>query len=203
LIGELLAQTIRTNYLKQLLSLPPPLVSVHIRRGDFRTLKPDENFASVGNVRTPDCYFHKVLTDLRSAAGYQVPITVFSDGTPDELRFIMDLPDVNLSPAPNDVVDLLLLARSRVIICSAASTFSEWAGYLSNAVILRHPQHIHSPIRSSDLRTTHYEGATPNSPEEWSELWQARLHAAIEGNVQVPGFISAAGQAHQPLGRAR
>ena len=44
---------------------------------------------------------------------------------------------------------MLLLSKSKIIVTSAASTFSYWSGFLSEAPIIMHPDHIHKPIRAN------------------------------------------------------
>jgi hypothetical protein len=157
------------------------MIALHIRRGDFRALRPTENFAKVGNVRTSDAYFLSIISHLRAAAGSDIPITVFSDGKDDELRAFFDLPNVARSTASNDLLDLLLMARSRVIVTSAGSSFGDWAAYLSDAVVLRHPDHIHAPIRPGAVRERNYEGPSPSSDSEWRELWATAIAPALLG----------------------
>jgi len=67
------------------------------------------------------------------------------------------------------------MAKSRVIITSAGSTFSEWAAYLSDAVVLRHPDHIHAPIRPLMMQSRCYEGPPPGSAPEWKGFCEQTL----------------------------
>jgi hypothetical protein len=48
---------------------PPPIISVHVRMGDFRKLAEGEDFAQVGLVRTPLNYFSGVIEKLRTLFG--------------------------------------------------------------------------------------------------------------------------------------
>ena len=166
---------IRPVYAESLERLVPPIIAIHVRRGDFRQLNPNENFRDVGGVRTPDRYFTDIIHQMRSAAGVDLPITVFSDGSDKELSSLLSLPNVSRSKAQNDVEDLLLMSRSRVIVLSAGSTYSEWAGFLSDAVLLRHPDHINGHIRPATIRQNLYEGPPPSSPGEWNHFWKASL----------------------------
>ena len=190
LIQSRLFGLIRPHYRRQLFDHVAPVVALHIRRGDFRPLKANEDFARVGNVQTPNDYFLSIIAGIRSAAGRAVPITVFSDGSDAELAFVLTLPGVTRSQTTNDVVDLLLMSRARVIVPSAGSTFSEWAGFLSDAAIVRHPDHIHAPIRSPDLSSGAFEQPTPASQAEWNSWWQ-RAQSLIEANdAAAPHFLS-------------
>ncbi len=139
----------------QLTSKPVPVIGVHIRMGDFRKLALDEDFRKVGTVRTPEHYFVDMISSIRRIHGSNLPVSVFTDGFIHEFESIFKLPDVQLIEGNTDIIDLLLLSRSKIIITSAGSTFSYWAGFLSDAIIIMHPDHIHQPIRSTEI----YEGA--------------------------------------------
>ena len=121
---------IRDQYKRELDALRPPVVAVHVRRGDFRSLRVGEDFKHVGGVRTADQYFADLIEQIRHVSGWDLPVTVFSDGTDDEIAFLTRMPGVTRSPPTSDVVDLLLMARARIIITSAGSTFGEWAAFL-------------------------------------------------------------------------
>jgi hypothetical protein len=167
--GRLLA-IMRDPYKKEADTLQPPVVAVHVRRGDFRSLRVGEDFAHVGGVRTAEQYFADLIEQIRHVSGWDLPVTVFSDGTDDEITLLTRMPAVTRSPATSDVVDLLLMARARVIITSAGSSFGEWAAFLSEAAVLRHPAHIHAPIRPTPYTDLHYEGPAPARPQDWSGL---------------------------------
>ena len=169
-IRDRLLAMVRDQYKKELDALRIPVVGVHIRRGDFRRLRLGEDFARVGGVRTADQYFADLIEQIRHVSGRDLPVTVFSDGTDDEVAFLTRMPGVTRSPATSDVVDLLLMARSRIIITSAGSTFGEWAAFLSEAAVLRHPAHIHAPIRPPQYTELYYEGPAPAKPLDWSGL---------------------------------
>jgi len=174
-IRSRLLAMIRDQYKKELDALRPPVVAVHVRRGDFRSLRVGEDFAHVGGVRTADQYFADLIKQIRHVSGWDLPVTVFSDGTDDEVAFLTRMSGVTRSPAFSDVVDLLLMARARIIITSAGSTFGEWAAFLSEAAVLRHPGHIHAPIRPTQYTDLYYEGPAPARPKDWSGLLLANV----------------------------
>lgn len=64
----------------------------------------------------------------------------------------------------------MLMSKSKIIIASAGSTFSLWAGFVSDAALILHPDHIHAPIRPSSLHTSLYEGAAIGAWETWNPL---------------------------------
>lgn len=136
-----------------------PAIGVHIRMGDFRKLKPGEDFSKVGAVRTPEEYFINIIESIRKIHGSQLPVSVFTDGYRHELQELWKLGNIEMVEGNKDIVDMLLLSRSRILVASAGSTFSYWAGFLANAPIILHPDHIHGSIRPEDTNTSFYEGA--------------------------------------------
>ena len=82
--GQLFAM-IRDQYKREPDALRPPVVAVHVRRGDFRSLRVGEDFAHFGLVRTADQYFADLIEQIRHVSGWDLPVTVFSDGTDDEI----------------------------------------------------------------------------------------------------------------------
>ena len=157
LVNELLWSLIKPALHKQINALTPPCIGVHIRMGDFRKLKPDEDFGTVGAVRTPEAYFVKTIQAIRELNGTDLPVCIFSDGFREELQQILSLPNTILIEGNNDLVDLLLLSKSRLIITSAGSTFSYWASFLSEGIIIQHPDHPLN-IRKIEHVVLPYEG---------------------------------------------
>ncbi len=149
---------------KKLSSLDIPCIGVHIRMGDFRKLRQGEDFKKVGAVRTPEEYFIDVIHRLREIHGTELPVAVFTDGYENELTSLFKIGNIKMVKGNPDIVDLLLLSRSRVIVTSAGSTFSYWAGFLSDAPLIMHPDHIHNSIRPAELGNEIYEGPISLSP---------------------------------------
>jgi hypothetical protein len=135
-----------------------PIIGVHVRMGDFRVLKEGENFAQVGSVRTPLDYFITIINKIRNIHGSILPVTIFTDGFISEIAPLLKLENTITADKNSDIVDLLLLSKSKVIISSAGSTFSYWAAFLSNAPVIMHPDHIHESIRPPYMNSQYYEG---------------------------------------------
>lgn len=153
-----------------LAQLPVPIIGLHVRMGDYRPLRAGEDFAKAGLTRTPLGYFIDVIESVRAAHGSCLPVTIFSDGHDHELRELLALPAVSRARPSTDIVDLLNLARSRVLVCSAGSTFSYWAAFLADAPVILHPDHIHQSIRSASLGATYYEGAPKGADGQMPQL---------------------------------
>jgi hypothetical protein len=157
---------------------PRPVIGIHVRRGDFGPLAPDHDLSrSLGP--TPLSHFQRLIEGAREIAGERLPVTVFSDGRDDELAPLLAMPAVTRAPARPAIVDLLVLARSRVVIPSAWSTFSMWSAFLSDAPVLLHPmkhEHITS-IRPAAQNRRFYEGTVPERPRDWPALLVDNLRA--------------------------
>lgn len=177
LVRTSLRQMMRAHLHEQLARLERPWIGVHIRMGDFRPLQPGEDFAKVGAVRTPLSYFSQLIVGIRSIHGADLPATIFSDGHDDELREILQLPNVHRAPRQADVLDLLLLAQSRLMIASAGSTFSYWSGFLADAPLLLHPDHIHAPIRTAPVNQLYFEGGVRGPASDWPTLLKQNILA--------------------------
>lgn len=129
-------------------ALPAPVISVHVRCGDFKPPDPSVPFAKQGAKRTPLEYFIDVLDRLRRDARWRgAPISIFSDGTREELAPLLAVPDTRLVSLRSDLAEILFMARSEVIVPGAGSTFSAWAGFLSDAHYVHHPDHFYCAAR--------------------------------------------------------
>jgi len=144
--------------LRQIDAQPPPCIGVHIRMGDFRKLQAGADFAASGHTRTPEHYFISIIEGVRQIAGKNLAVTVFTDGYKHEFKYLFDMPAVVMAENNPDIVDMVLLSKSKFIITSASSTFSYWAGFLSDAPLIMHPDHIHQPLRPVQVKNELYEG---------------------------------------------
>lgn len=160
---------IKPRYRKQLLRQKFPVIGVHIRRSDFRELEPGESLGENCNVRTPIAYYLDVISALRRKAGLPLPVTVFTDGRVEDVADILALPDVVMATPNPDIVDLLLLSKSKYLVTSLGSTFSYWAAYLSRGHVITHPAHV-VKIRSQAVNANPYEG-----PMTSEHPWDAAL----------------------------
>jgi hypothetical protein len=167
---------------RELDSATPPVIGVHVRRGDFGKLAPDHDLSrSLGP--TPLSFFIRLIEQTRAFVGKDLPVTVFSDGHDHELSPLLALPHVRRAESRAAIVDLLLLSRSKIVIPSAWSTFSLWSGFLADAPLLLHPmKHEHlTSIRPAKLNALHYEGAVPEDPRDYPPLLQENLRQVGEG----------------------
>lgn len=155
-----------------------PFIGIHIRMGDFRTLQDAEDFSKVGAVRTPLAYFVEITYCLLHFLGKNVPITIFSDGYDHELQEVLKLPNAKRAEDDLDVVHMAVLSKSKLIIMSAGSTFSFWAGFLSDGILINHYQHLHAPIRNMEFNQYKYEGGL--DPEKGINHYPILVHSLLE-----------------------
>lgn len=158
---------LRKEIVEDVASKKPPVIGVHIRMGDFRKLKAGEDFSQVGATRTPEDYFINCINQVRSINGSPLPVSIFTDGYRHELQNLLALENVEIIEGNKDIVDMLLLSRSKIIVTSAGSTFSYWSGFLADTVLIMHPDHIYAPIRPANVNEKFYEGpmVQNNQPE--------------------------------------
>jgi hypothetical protein len=136
----------------------PPVIGVHIRMGDFRKLQNGETYSTGQNVRMPEDYFISIIEEIRRINGQDLPVSVFTDGYKYEFKRLITLNNIKFIEGNPDIVDLVLLSKSQVIIASPTSTFSAWAGFLSDNLYVVHPRDIHKSIRSEEFGEAVFEG---------------------------------------------
>lgn len=123
-------------------------INMHIRLGDF--IKADITKLNAGDesVSTPISWFVKVVRDVKGVLGESIRFNIFSDGTDEELKELLDLDGVSRMSYGNAWADIVGLAQSKVIIASGGSTFSMWARYLGNGACITFTNQIREHLCS-------------------------------------------------------
>lgn len=148
-------ELIRPRHLEAARQSERPEIGVHVRRGDYIGLKDALDFS----------YYLAQIRMIRKTAGKQLKVFLFTDGFEKELRPLLEEPDVYYFKPVNDLVDLLVLSSSKVIITTKASTYSYWAAFISDAIVLHHPKTNVPQCRPAGFNKTHFEGAVdPERP---------------------------------------
>jgi hypothetical protein len=101
-------------------------ISIHVRRGDFIN----------GNAITPLSHFITGILSVRKIANRNIIVTVFSDANINELDPLLKLGNIKIANTTPDIVDILLMSRSKIIFLSQSSSFSYWAAFLSDSLII-------------------------------------------------------------------
>jgi hypothetical protein len=163
LVISLFKELVRPDIWEKANKETSPCIGVHIRMGDFRKLQAGENFSNVGAVRTPEEYFIDIIKEIRNIKTADLRVSVFTDGYKEEFERLFSMENVKMVEGNPDIVDLILLSRSRIIVASANSTFSYWAAFLSDVPAILHPDHIHEPIRNRKGVVELFEGPIDRS----------------------------------------
>jgi hypothetical protein len=103
-----------------------PFVAVHVRCGDFS----DE-------MRQPQEWYVSAVRAIRSEIG-DIAVRLYSDGSADELRPLLELSGLDFIEGRSAVTDLLAMAEARVIVASS-STFSMWSSFLGDVPSIWYP----------------------------------------------------------------
>jgi hypothetical protein len=139
---EFLLEALRDEAQAKWVSLADRLaapIGVNVRCGnDFRDARSESDFTTMGAVKTPVPWFVRALQAVREASGSAQPAVVVSDGTPEQLKDLLSMPNVHFARPGCAISDLLTLAHAKVLIGSGGSSFSAWASFLSRAVTFSH-----------------------------------------------------------------
>ena len=128
---------------KRLQNKPKIQIGVHIRLGDFKLM----------NISTPLEYYKKAILKLRESFGSDLAVTIFSDGTDDELHEILCLKGVERATNKQDIDDLVQLSKSEYLVLSQDSSFGYFAAFVSDATVICKP--------------SNKNGIVTNEIEEW------------------------------------
>jgi hypothetical protein len=114
-----------------------PFIALHVRRGDFAPWDSSRVGTAVGNVQLPIPWFREAIRFIRQQAG-PLPAVIFTDGAPQDVKLLTDLPDVVIAEHAPAIVHIVAIANASHIVTSA-STFSRWGVYLSEATAIWYP----------------------------------------------------------------
>jgi hypothetical protein len=140
-------QMLQPAMLQKLGTYATPEIAVHIRRGDFK----------IGNQITSLSFFTDCIKSIRALAGNDMPVTIFTDAQQHELEELLRLPNISIAENKPDMLDILLMSKSKIMVLSKSSTFSYWAAYLSDAIVLRPHDDWQRQIRSNSINCHHAE----------------------------------------------
>lgn len=156
----------RPRYLEFADSIGDVPIGINIRCGnDFAKAPDDPDYTRVGWLqKTPVSWFCETLEMIRIAAGHPVRAVVVSDGTEESLRDILAMKNVTFLRPGTAITDLLVLARSKVLLASATSTFSAWACYLGQMPTANAPGHPLTNWGISNKRGQYIGDFNPRKP---------------------------------------
>lgn len=126
---DLVRELVRTKVWKRLESYTKPVIGMHVRLGDFKR----------ANITTDMAYFVKALRQIRKTHGEDLPATVFSDGSENELQELLKEGNITIAQTAKDIDDLLLLAKSKYFVLSQDSSFGYFASLISEGELICKP----------------------------------------------------------------
>lgn len=129
----------RPRWLKAADEIGSVPIGMHIRMGDFSVPSSESELYGGWQLRIPLSWFVDTLGSIRKAVGSPVTALVVSDGTDDELRELLQIENVKILRTGSAIADLLALAKSRVLIGSASSSFTAWPSFLGQMPTVIHP----------------------------------------------------------------
>jgi hypothetical protein len=133
---------------RQLQRVHTPEIAVHIRRGDF----------TISNPLTPNGFFVEAINFIRATARKNMSVTVFTDAETTEIKEVLDLPNTRLAEKKADILDILQMSKSRVVVLSRSSTFSYWAAFLSDAIVIKPIGDWQGDLRPAEVNRQSFEG---------------------------------------------
>lgn len=125
-----------------------PFIAMHVRRGDLtrQGLSPDAVIEQP--PFTPMPWFVAMAATLRRHAELdRVPIVVFTDGSPDEIVPLLQVPNVHVRERNSAITDLWALAHASLLFASGYSTFSMWASYLGGMPTIYAPGKVQQRVQ--------------------------------------------------------
>jgi hypothetical protein len=129
LLRELIVIT-KPRYLKLAASFYTADIVMNVRcANDFKAPPPNATRVTP-EYKTPISWFVRSLRVIRSVVGRNVAAAVVSDGSAADLAELLQCPNVVLVRPGSAISDLLVLAHSRVLLASGASSFAIWGAFL-------------------------------------------------------------------------
>ena len=131
-------------------------IGVHIRLGDFARVSEAEVRQGRHDSALPVQWYADLICQIRELAGRTVKVWVFSDGTEEELRPVLDLPNTRRITFGTSIADIMGLSRVPLLIASGSS-FSMWARYLGRMSCICYTNQIKEHILTEQDQGFEYE----------------------------------------------
>lgn len=130
IVREELYKIVRTKHLRLADKNKPKAIAIHIRLGDFYQPKSEKEIRQgKTNCRLPLKWYITVINKIREVQGENLHVSVFSDGTNQQLKEVLELPNVSRVENGTAISDMLSLSYAKILVASN-STYSLWASYL-------------------------------------------------------------------------
>ena len=113
-------------------------ICMHVRLGDFQKSGYDKLLAGNNNTSIPIEWYVKIGKSIREIVNKCVKIYVFSDGTDDELKQLLELKNIERKTFGTSIADIIAMSKAKLFI-SSRSTFSDWARFLGGMTTITFP----------------------------------------------------------------
>ncbi len=114
-------------------------IAVHVRRGDKAPIPFGRPMTGEATETLPEQWYINAIRSVRDALGTTARVRVFSDAKAGQIDSILAEPGVTRSADNPSIVDMLLLAKARVLITTGLSSFSAWASFLGAMPTIWYP----------------------------------------------------------------
>jgi hypothetical protein len=159
-ITEDLCASVKKKWLPVTGMFKRPFLAINVRLGnDFKKIPEKSDFVGTGGyLQTPLTWYIKTLRELRKLIGTDMPAIIISDGTAAALKPLLDEPFTYLGSAPSAAGDLLILAKSKLLLGAGRSSFSAWASFLGKMPTISIPGSDLQSFHVSENLSEHYVG---------------------------------------------
>lgn len=118
----------------------PPWIAIHVRRGDVRTIEHGKAWdRSMTWLGLPEEWYIRAIEQMRAWAGWDVPVTIFTDAYEHQIPKLLALRSTSIFPKNPAIVDMLVMSKARIILPTTSSTFSMWSAFVGEMPILFYP----------------------------------------------------------------
>lgn len=113
-----------------------PEIAVHVRLGDYAEPDPSKP-GGLTSTRLPIDWYLKAIHFVRDHffSSKPAPVTVFSDGTNEELASLLAIEGVRRAPRATALSDIIAISNARYFI-SSQSTFSLWGVFFGESTVI-------------------------------------------------------------------
>jgi hypothetical protein len=149
LIRHRLWQMTRAVMRPQPLERDDRFIAMHVRRGDITRQGFSATQLATVNQYTPLSWFigmHGLMQ--RDPTLRHFPISLFTDGSADEVAELARLKGVHLNKRQSAIADLWTLSQASLLIASGYSTFSMWASFLGGMPTVYAPGKMQQRLQS-------------------------------------------------------
>lgn len=127
-------------------------IGIHVRMGDFTRVSDPAALKATNNVQLPVEWYKDMLLFIRQRVSSTLPARVFSEGSAESLRCLLQLPNVSLVHPHSALHDIFALSQASVLI-SSGSGFSMWASYLGQVPRVCFPNQRRNRVLKADDTT--------------------------------------------------